>query len=119
MLVSGYYQRHKNTTSDSKNLTRQGRQMKRILTGLFMAAALSAPALAADMAPSYKAPAYAPAANWTGLYLGVNGGGGILNGDFLDQDCNECANTTIHTGFGTFGGQIGYNWQLSNFVLGL
>jgi outer membrane immunogenic protein len=94
--------------------------MKRILTSLLMAAALSAPALAADIAPAYKAPAYTPAANWTGLYLGINGGGGILNGEISDpDDFFEAESTKFQAGFGTFGGQLGFNWQLNNFVLGL
>jgi outer membrane immunogenic protein len=50
-----------------------------------------------------KAPAYAPAYNWTGLYAGVNAGYGWT----------KSMNGVIG------GGQIGYNWQTSNIVLGL
>jgi outer membrane immunogenic protein len=80
---------------------------------LAMAIAASAPATAADMyrppEASYKdAPAYV-GVNWSGLYLGVNGGyGWNANHDnnWLDPE----------GGFG--GGQIGFNVQRGNIVLG-
>ena len=53
--------------------------MKKILLGAAVAMLGIAPALAADMAPRYtKAPMAAPIAvyNWTGFYVGINGGGG-------------------------------------------
>lgn len=92
------------------------------LIGIAAAAAmtLTAPAaMAADIpAPAYKAPVVAaPVFSWTGFYLGVNAGYGW-------------ADAAIDAGFGTVtvdsnlngfvgGGQIGYNWQIGNFVLGI
>jgi outer membrane immunogenic protein len=63
--------------------------------------------------------------DWTGLYVGINGGGGWsrkcwdLTNNFgvlvvppAPEGCHDA------TG-GTVGGQIGYRWQASNWVFGL
>jgi opacity protein-like surface antigen len=60
-----------------------------------------------------------PAYGWAGLYAGINGGGGVAGADLLDPDCFSCANIVFHKAFGTFGGQLGYNWQFGSTVLGL
>ncbi len=72
--------------------------MNRILAGILVAGSLTAPATAADLAPK-GTEFFQPAANWTGFYLGINGGGGVLNGDILDPECWTCASTTLHSGF--------------------
>jgi outer membrane immunogenic protein len=106
--------------SESLTSKSQGASMKTILPGIFVAMAFSASAMAADLAPTYKAPMMVPPApTWAGFYIGINGGGGIAQGDILDPECYSCASTTIHAGFGTIGGQLGVNWQFSNLVLGL
>ena len=74
-------------------------------------------AAAADLslAPLYKAPPaeIAPVYNWTGFYLGANGGGGWGH-SFWN------ANTTgINLSGGQAGGTLGYNRQLGNVVFGL
>jgi len=73
-------------------------------------------AVAADLslAPLYKAPPPpAPAYDWSGFYVGVNGGGGWGHSWWN-------ANTT---GFplsgGQAGGTAGYNWQTGNVVFGI
>src|SRR5215218_5700342 len=93
-------------------------------------AALSAPAAAADMRMPMKAPPMiAPIFSWTGFYIGVNGGGGFGAGH------NAIVNETLAgvpfvsgtwPGSGNFGkldpaggfggGQIGYNYQVQNWV---
>jgi outer membrane immunogenic protein len=90
---------------------------------------LSAPASAADLAarPYTKAPSPVVAAisDWSGFYIGANGGGGsahkcwnlVQNGAVAlvapaPEGCHDA------TG-GTAGGQIGYRWQASNWVFGL
>jgi len=68
------------------------------------------PALAADLgrpAPVYKAPPPPVVFSWTGFYIGAHGGYGWATNDGLD----------MKGGFG--GGQVGYNYQINNFVLGL
>src|SRR5215475_5821785 len=93
--------------------------MSKTFVGVSVLAALAAsPALAADM--PVKSPAYAPPiATWAGGYIGVNGGAGVANAEFLDPDHFDAANTKFQTPFGTAGGQIGYNWQSRAMVIGL
>jgi outer membrane immunogenic protein len=94
--------------------------MKRSLAvGLgFLALAASIPASAADLPRGmpYKAPAaYAPAYNWTGFYLGINGGGA-----WGDSDWNGLA-VNNSPGGGMIGVTAGYNWQAfgSPWVFGI
>ncbi|AXK80082.1 porin family protein [Pseudolabrys taiwanensis] len=78
---------------------------------LGFATAASAADLPRREAMPAKAPMYAPLYNWTGLYVGVNLGGGWSD-----------ANSNFGKASGVVGGgQIGYNWQAagSPFVLGL
>ncbi len=60
-----------------------------------------------------------PVANWTGFYIGGNGGGGTaLNKSSLQATgFKENFNLSPDGYFG--GGQIGYNWQAGNIVYGL
>jgi outer membrane immunogenic protein len=94
-------------------------------TALFM---LTGAASAADLAarPYTKAPVPVAAVyNWTGFYIGVNGGGGsahtcadiVALGGFpvVPAAAEGCHNATG----GTVGGQIGYRWQAANWVFGL
>jgi outer membrane immunogenic protein len=101
--------------------------MKKFLLGTvgLIALGLSAPASAADMAarPYTKAPPMVAAVyDWTGFYVGVNGGWGSSrkSWDFLDAAGVFVASEGSHdaTG-GTVGGQIGYRWQASQWVFGL
>ena len=82
--------------------------MKRfVVAGLGFLALAAMPASAADLprgAP-YRAPVYALQYNWTGFYLGINGGGG-----FGDSDWNGFAVSNKPSG-GMIGGTAGYNWQ--------
>ena len=94
--------------------------MKRILltaVGLLALAGAVGPVVAADLGqPPFiptKAPYYAPVYNWTGLYIGINGGGA-----FGSSDWNGVP-TTFNTSGGIVGGQLGYNWQFGQFVYGL
>jgi outer membrane immunogenic protein len=72
---------------------------------------------AADLsvAPLYKAPPppMAQTYNWTGFYLGVNGGAG-WGRSFWDTNPVH-----VNTGGGMFGGTAGYNYQFGNVVAGL
>src|SRR5262249_22306178 len=85
-------------------------------------AALAA-ANAADMyrAPEpvmggYKDAPWMPA--WSGFYIGVNGGGAwSVDNDKFAKPANAFGGISPSGGFG--GGQIGYNWQSSHFVLGV
>ncbi len=101
--------------------------MKKFLLGTvgLVALGMAAPASAADMAarPYTKAPPMIAAVyDWTGFYIGVNGGGGWSRKsfDFVTPAGVFVANEGSHdaTG-GTVGGQIGYRWQASQWVFGL
>jgi outer membrane immunogenic protein len=73
-------------------------------------------ASAADMpvkAPVRAAPVVVPPFNWTGIYLGINGGWardnvGTPAANFVQPD----------TSGGAFGGQVGFNYQWQQLVLG-
>jgi outer membrane immunogenic protein len=95
--------------------------MKKLLlitTGLV---ALGSAAQAADLAarPYTKAPPMVAAAiyDWSGFYIGVNGGGGWTHNTWdLVGGGREGSNDASG---GTVGGQIGYRWQSGPFVFGL
>src|ERR1700724_3219789 len=98
--------------------------MKKILLGAasLLAMGAVAPASAADLAarPYTKAPpTVAPIYDWSGFYIGINGGGGsahtcwdLLFAGVIPEGCHNS------TG-GTVGGQIGYRWQTANWVFGI
>jgi outer membrane immunogenic protein len=94
--------------------------MKRmIFAGVALACgAFVGAAQAADMSPRYaqpqpylKAPAY-PIYNWTGFYLGLNGGGGWGSSTW------DRAGSVDLSG-GLIGGTAGFNWQTGQVVLGM
>ena len=105
--------------------------MKKLLLGLTAVTAFAGSAMAADMAPrtyaKAPAPVYSPVYNWGGFYMGLNGGGGtahkcwdltavgLNNAPVTPSQAEGCHNATG----GTFGGQVGYRWQASNWVFGL
>src|SRR4051812_12676032 len=89
-------------------------------------AGLSTSALAADM-PVKAAPRYAaPVSTWTGLYAGFNVGYSMGRADILDSSRVIASGATIYSHSADLsvagvigGGQIGYNWQMSNCLVGL
>ena len=62
-----------------------------------------------------KAPAYAAPYNWTGFYVGINGGGGFGSSTWS----NPAGTTGVRTSGGLVGGTLGYNYQIDQLVLGL
>lgn len=65
---------------------------------------------------------YAPVAtaNWNGLYLGGNVGGGVgRNRTTISNPAGNLAQFNLAPDGFVGGGQIGYNWQAGNIVLGL
>ena len=97
--------------------------MKKVLlvTASLIALGAIAPASAADLAarPYTKAPPpmIASVYDWTGFYIGINGGWG-------QSHDNRQADPGIGLGShdangGTVGGQIGYRWQTGGWVFGL
>src|SRR5262249_23782311 len=90
-----------------------------LVTASFVALGAAAPAVAADLAarPYTKAPAMVQAAyDWSGFYIGLNGGGGFSHNCWdlvggVSEGCHDASG-------GTFGGQIGYRWQMGPVVFG-
>jgi outer membrane immunogenic protein len=118
------------TEAKNKNNSEM-KAMKKFLLGVigFAALGVAAPASAADLAarPYTKAPPPMMAAlyDWSGFYLGVNGGGGWSRKCWdrtstagvpvvpaVPEGCHDA------TG-GVAGGQIGYRWQAGSWVFGL
>jgi outer membrane immunogenic protein len=97
--------------------------LKALLAALTVTTALGTAAHAADLpvrsAPPAPIVAAAPVFTWTGFYVGVNAGYGWNTND----------DDVVIPGVGTFeaddeggfigGGQVGYNYQIGSFVLGL
>ena len=97
--------------------------MKKFLLGTvaLVALAIVTPAAAADMGarmPMKAPPMMEPVWNWTGFYIGINGGGGWGRSrwDLLPGGVSEGSHKPNG---GTVGGQIGYNWQFGGWVVGL
>ena len=76
------------------------------------ASAADLPTRAAPPAPVFAA---APVFTWTGFYVGVNAGYGWSNDDF---DAIDLADDEDDGGF-IGGAQVGYNYQIGSFVVGL
>ena len=93
--------------------------MKKILlasVALFgFAGAASAADLPARAAPPAPIVAAVPLFTWTGFYVGVNAGYGWSNDDF---DAVDLADEDDDGGF-VGGAQVGYNYQIGSFVVGL
>jgi outer membrane immunogenic protein len=102
--------------------------MKRFLLGTVGLVALGmAPASAADLAarPYTKAPAMIPALyDWSGFYIGVNGGWGTSHNCWTNTAVLGVAFTPATEGChdasgGTAGGQLGYRWEANSWVFGV
>ena len=94
--------------------------MKKFLAGCLgfglVVVAQSAGAADLSVAPLYKAPPpppVTPAYNWSGFYVGVNGGGG-WGRSFWDANADR-----IGLSGGLVGGTAGYNWQFGSAVVGV
>jgi len=85
------------------------------LLALSVASASAADIQRREVMPA-KAPLYVtPAYNWTGLYVGINGGGGWGRSSFSDP----LATGGFGMSGGLVGGTLGYNYQMGQTVLGL
>ena len=102
-----------------------GTLMKKFLLSIAAFGMAWSSANAADLAarPYTKAPPMVAAVyDWSGFYIGVNGGGGSSRkcwdlispglGIIVPEGCHDA------TG-GTAGGQVGFRWQSANWVFGV
>jgi outer membrane immunogenic protein len=91
--------------------------MKRSFTAIVIAGLLAGPAFAADLPARMpvKAASLPPsmAYNWAGYYVGIHAGyswGELTSANDITIDHEPAG--------GLYGGQIGYNWQVNNWVFG-
>ena len=93
---------------------------KTLMTGAAIASLFASGAFAADL-PVKAPPMLAPVWNWTGFYVGINGGysWGRSNAT-VDPNTVFATNIRHDVNGGVGGAQIGYNWQVNpNWLLGL
>jgi outer membrane immunogenic protein len=98
--------------------------MKNLVIGVVGLAAVAGAASAADLpARTYtkSPPAYVAAVyDWSGFYIGVNGGwGGANNSWGLQTSGGSIPEGGTNANGGTVGGQIGYRWQSGAAVFGV
>jgi outer membrane immunogenic protein len=101
--------------------------MKKVFAGgvALIVLSLTAPASAADLAarPYTKAPAswITPIYDWSGFYVGINGGGGSSRNcwDFVAAAGGSTREGCHNATGGTVGGLFGYRWQSANWVFGV
>jgi outer membrane immunogenic protein len=128
----GPFGRSGSTTLQPQNEANKSQQalentVKKFLQGAvgLVALGMAVPAVAADLPVAYsRAPVMMPALyDWSGFYIGLNGGWGSshkcfdqntgISGTFLFSDgCNNA------TG-GVVGAQAGYRWQAGSWVFGV
>jgi outer membrane immunogenic protein len=103
------------------------RQFAIVGAGLLSIAAFAGAADAADLPATYTnaPPMLAPAYDWSGFYIGLDGGGASSHEcwtiyseagvPFFSPTSEGCHNATG----ALVGGQIGYRWQVANWVFGV
>src|SRR5437870_13020201 len=97
--------------------------MKKFLLGTVALVAFAAPAAAADLAarPYTKAPPMIAAIyDWSGFYIGANGGWGSSHKcwDFLPAAGGSTPEGCHDATGGVAGGQVGYRWQTGTWACG-
>lgn len=101
--------------------------MKTLLATITIATALCAALVSASAADLPTAPTYQPAPppvaarvyNWTGFYVGVNGGGAWGNQDALNIITDRFDGLSTGISGGVFGGTLGAQMQMAHVVMGL
>jgi outer membrane immunogenic protein len=109
-----------------KSRERKPNVKKILLTTTALIALGITPAAAADLAarPYTKAPPIAAVYDWSGFYIGANGGWGTshncwTNTAVLGVPVAPTAEGCHDADGGTVGGQIGYRWQAGSWVFGV
>src|ERR1700730_11726270 len=88
--------------------------MKRVIVACVGVLAAAGSAMAADVLPSYQPRYQTPFSvyNWTGFYVGINGGGGWGRSQWDGIDRFDVSG-------GLIGGTVGYNWQFGQAAFGV
>jgi outer membrane immunogenic protein len=98
--------------------------MKPILATVLFSAVATGAALASDLPPPAAPPPRAPAVyappppvyNWTGFYIGINGGWAFGKSDWTVPNAST-GNFNVNGGL--VGGTVGFNWWADGWVVGL
>ncbi len=98
--------------------------MNKLLLGVagILALGMASPSFAADLAArTYtKAPAMAaPMYDWSGFYIGIEGGGSWGRSKHVDQGTGLDDTLNYNVNGGLVGGTVGYNWQAASWVFGI
>ncbi len=100
--------------------------MKRMLFAGAIALSAITPALAADLpaapppqAPARYVPAVAPVYNWSGIYVGINGGYAFGNSNWNSTSGFSPGTGNFKIKGGLVGGTLGVNFQSGSFVYGI
>ena len=88
----------------------------RSLIGIALAAAIGGSATAAEPLP---APPPVLTYDWTGIYLGINGGGGFGQQDPFNLLTNRFDHASISFSGGTVDGTSGAQLQIAHVVVGI
>src|SRR5579863_161936 len=91
---------------------------KNIILGAVAALVLDpTAALAADL-PVKAVPVPVAIYDWTGFYIGISGGGSLGGSSHIDAATGLGDTMGYNVKGGLVGGTIGYNWQVSSWVIG-
>jgi outer membrane immunogenic protein len=101
--------------------------MKRMLfAGALSLFAATPAAWAADLpagppaqAPAAYVPVVAPVYNWSGIYIGINGGYSFGSTDWSSPTAGVVGTGTFNTNGGLVGGTAGFNFQSGQIVYGI
>ena len=101
--------------------------MKRMLfAGALSLFAATPAAFAADLpagppaqAPAAYVPVVTPVYNWSGIYIGINGGYGFGSTDWSSPTAGVVGTGTFNTNGGLVGGTAGFNFQSGQIVYGI
>jgi outer membrane immunogenic protein len=101
--------------------------MKRMMIAGALALVAGSQALAADLppmaapprAPATYVPVAAPIYNWSGIYVGINGGWGFGTSNWTTSATTTTTSSDFDLNGGLVGGTLGANFQAGQFVFGV
>ena len=91
---------------------------KNIILGAVTALLLGPTAASAADLPVKAVPVPVAIYDWTGFYIGVAGGGSLGTSTHIDAATGLGDTVGYNVKGGLVGGTLGYNWQVSSFVVG-
>jgi outer membrane immunogenic protein len=77
------------------------------------------PSAPPPQAPARYVPAVAPVYNWSGIYIGINGGYAFGSTDWSSPGAGIVGTGTFNTNGGLVGGTAGFNFQSGQIVYGI